>query len=221
MRTLPARRFSPTRAQKSSTSVSSPATSETTRSGSSAVALAPARKQLAELLERPVHDAVGGVVQHLPDHLPSDPGVGAALDLDERRHRVLVEEQVVDGPAAGRVFVVRERSLTTNQQPAARECPPSTGPREQARKPRDQRLQYLLGLIRALAHLDKLVVASQQKDPAAHASNVLASAECNRRRGRVATLDQPISAESPRSIQPSSSSENGSARPNATRRSST
>ena len=33
------------------------------------------------------------------------------------------------------------------------------------------------------------------------------SAERNRRRGRVATLDKPISATSPRSIQPSSSSE--------------
>ena len=133
--------------------------------------LAPARKQLAELLERPVHHAVGGVVEHLPDDLPSDPAVGAALDLDERRHGVLVEEQVVDGPAAGRVLVVGERGLAANQQPAARDVPGVLVPGEQTRKPRDQLLQDLLGLIAGLAHLDKLVVTSQQEDPAAHVAD--------------------------------------------------
>lgn len=82
-----------------------------------------AREQLAELLERPVHHAVGGVVEHLPDDLPSDPAVGAALDLDERPHGVLVEEQVVDRPAAGRVLVVGKRGLPANQQSAARDAP--------------------------------------------------------------------------------------------------
>jgi hypothetical protein len=64
------------------------------------IALALAEEDFAQLLERPVDDAVGRIVQHLPYDLPADPRVGAAFDLDDRRDRVLVQEQVIDRPAS-------------------------------------------------------------------------------------------------------------------------
>jgi hypothetical protein len=131
-------------------------------------ALALARKQLAHLLKRPVHDAVGGVVEHLPDDRPADPGIGASLNLDERRHSILVEEQMVDRPAAACVLVVRDRRLAADQQPAARRVPRVLVPRQQTRKLLDQLLQHLLGLVRGLDHLHKLVIATQEKDSTAH-----------------------------------------------------
>src|SRR5262249_23100513 len=50
-------------------------------------------------LDRPVRHRVGGVVEHLADDLAADAGVAAPLDLDQRGDGVLVEEQVVEGPA--------------------------------------------------------------------------------------------------------------------------
>jgi hypothetical protein len=129
------------------------------RHGVEAVVLAPAGKELPQLLERPVNDAIRGVVQHLPDDLPTDACVRAALDLDERRHGVLVEEQVVDRPAAGRVLVVGERSLAANKYPAARRIVAMLVTSEQAGELRDQRLENILGLVWAHAHFDQLVVA--------------------------------------------------------------
>ena len=76
----------------------------------------------AEYLDRPICDAVGGVVQHLPDYLPADAGVSAALDLDYGRDNGLVEEEVVDRPSTAPVLLGGERHLARDQQPAARLC---------------------------------------------------------------------------------------------------
>lgn len=53
-------------------------------------------------------------------------------------------------------------------------------PREQTWKRRDQRLQDILGFVRALAHLHQLVVVPQQQDPAAHAADVDSTNWCGR-----------------------------------------
>jgi hypothetical protein len=68
---------------------------------------------------------------------------------------------VVDRPAASRLLAVGERSLTANEQPAARRIAGILVTSEQAGELRDQRLENILGLVRALAHLDQLVVAPQ------------------------------------------------------------
>ena len=52
----------------------------------------------AQLLDRPVTDGVRGVVEHLADDFPANPRVGRTLDLHDGRHRVLVQEQMVDAP---------------------------------------------------------------------------------------------------------------------------
>ena len=48
-----------------------------------------------EAFDRPVTHAVGGVVEHLADDLPSNPGIGTALYLYNRGYAVLINEQVV------------------------------------------------------------------------------------------------------------------------------
>jgi len=45
--------------------------------------------------------SVGRVLEELFHHLAPDAGVGAALDLDERRRAVSVSEEVVDAPPLG------------------------------------------------------------------------------------------------------------------------
>jgi hypothetical protein len=74
----------------------------------------------ADGLHRPVHDRVGRVVQHLTDHLAPDAGVAAALDLDQGRDGVLVQEQVVHVPAIGATFLGRHGRLARDEQPAPR-----------------------------------------------------------------------------------------------------
>src|SRR4051794_1488774 len=79
--------------------------------------LALARKELPQTLDRPVDNRVRRVVEQLANDLTPDPRVARAFDLNERRNRVLVEEEVVDAPAAATVFVVRQRRLPAQQQP--------------------------------------------------------------------------------------------------------
>jgi hypothetical protein len=61
-----------------------------------AALLAAGLERCAQSIETPVDNRVRGVVEHLPDNLASDPRVGAALDLDQRWHAVLIDEEMVD-----------------------------------------------------------------------------------------------------------------------------
>jgi hypothetical protein len=61
---------------------------------------------------------VGGVVEELAHDLPPYPGIAAALDLDESRDAVLVQEEMVEGPARARV--VRNAHLLGDQEPSPR-----------------------------------------------------------------------------------------------------
>src|SRR5262249_41879059 len=62
-------------------------------------------------LDGPVDDRVGGVVEHLADDLTTNAGVAAPLDLDQRRNRILVEEQVVQRPPVAPCFLGRNAHL--------------------------------------------------------------------------------------------------------------
>jgi hypothetical protein len=62
-------------------------------------------KREPKTLDAPIDDGVRRVVQDLADHLAADAGVGAALDLDERWDGILVDEEVIDVPAAGAALV--------------------------------------------------------------------------------------------------------------------
>ena len=69
---------------------------------------------------RPVRDDVGRVVEHLADDLAADAGVGAALHLDERRDRVLVDEEVVERPPGPAALGIGDAGLAGDEEPAAR-----------------------------------------------------------------------------------------------------
>ena len=62
-----------------------------------------------ESVHRPVHYAVCGVVEHLADYLAADASVGAALDLYDRRHGILVKEKMIYLPPISAVFFGRQR----------------------------------------------------------------------------------------------------------------
>jgi hypothetical protein len=81
----------------------------------------------------------------------------SALDLGPSRHSVLVEERVVNGPAAA-ASLCRGAQPHDQLKPATRACP-----RRADSETRDKRRQDILGLVRPLAHLYGLVVAPQQK----------------------------------------------------------
>ena len=88
----PARRLSPACCQNSSMSVSDPAVSAITCSGS-----LPSRSHRRTNSSRscssgPVHDAVRRVVEHLTNHLPPDPRVTRSLDFDESWDGILIQE---------------------------------------------------------------------------------------------------------------------------------
>jgi hypothetical protein len=57
-------------------------------------------------------------IEQLPDYLAPDPGVGASLDLDQRRNRVLVDEEVIDAPALGSALTIGDADLARKQDPA-------------------------------------------------------------------------------------------------------
>lgn len=86
-----------------------------------------------EYLDRPICDAVGGVVGQMLDYLPADAGVSAALDLDDGRDDGLVEEEVVDRPSPATVLLGGGRHLARDQQPTARFCAVYLVPGQQVR----------------------------------------------------------------------------------------
>ena len=69
---------------------------------------------------RPVDDCVRRVVEHLAHDLPSDAGIGAALHLDKRRHRILVDEEMIERPPRLATLGIRDASLAVDEEPAAR-----------------------------------------------------------------------------------------------------
>jgi hypothetical protein len=54
-------------------------------------------------------------LEHLTDDFPAYPRVCGALDLDEGRDPVLIEQHVVDAPDIA--FIAGERDLTRHEQP--------------------------------------------------------------------------------------------------------
>jgi hypothetical protein len=52
-------------------------------------------KRVADLLDGPVQDSIGSVVEHLADHFAPNSRIGAAFHLDQRRDTVLIEEKVI------------------------------------------------------------------------------------------------------------------------------
>jgi hypothetical protein len=67
-----------------------------------------------------MQDRVGGIVEHLTDDLATDPRVRAPLDLDERRHAILIEEQVIERPPSWPTRLWGDRLFTVDEEKSAR-----------------------------------------------------------------------------------------------------
>jgi hypothetical protein len=63
-----------------------------------------------------VRQDVRRVVEHLPHDLTSDPAIAGPLHLDERRHSLGVEEQVIKEPAVGAALGFRHPGFSANEQ---------------------------------------------------------------------------------------------------------
>jgi len=118
-----------------------------------------------QLVDGPVQDRIGRVVEHLPHHLAADARVGAALDLDQRRHAVLVEEEMVDRPAPARALFGGDALLARHQHEAARHLRVDLVARQQFREGGEQALEVILrGEARGL-HGDERAFVLQHEDP--------------------------------------------------------
>jgi len=87
----------------------------------------------AHLLRWPVHHRMSRVLHHLPDDFTADARVGAPFDLHEGWDTVLVEEEVVDGPAGSAAVVARDRRLAPHEYPAPRDLRVDLVARKQVR----------------------------------------------------------------------------------------
>ena len=112
--------------------------------------------------------SVRRVIEHLSHDLAPDPGVVAALDLDQYRYSPLVNEEVVKRPAALARVGTGNADLARYEKPA----PSRTGhvviAGDQFRVLRQHRLQEILGVVTLLVHCHE-IRAVQHKDAAAHA----------------------------------------------------
>ena len=125
-------------------------------------------EQRPKLIHRPVTGPVRGVLEQLPDHLAPDARVRAALDLDERRHRVLIDEQVVEAPAAAGALLIGDPHLAREQDPSPRRVTDLVSG-QQAGMLGEQRLEDVLGRVRRLRERDELAVPAQVDAAAAPA----------------------------------------------------
>jgi hypothetical protein len=81
--------------------------------------LAGSLKPSAQRFDRPVPHSVGGVVEHLSDHLSSDSAVATALYLHDRGDSILIEKQMIDRPSVRAVFLLGQTHLARNQNPSS------------------------------------------------------------------------------------------------------
>jgi len=108
---------------------------------------------LSDLLGRPVDNGLRCVVEHLRDNLPARPGIGGPFHLDQGRDSGLVEEQMVERPAARPTLFARNTRLASNQPKPPWLVTRELLTRKQLRKIREQTLKDILGLVRLLPHL--------------------------------------------------------------------
>ena len=62
---------------------------------------------------------VGGVVEHLGDHLAPPAGVRGALDLHQGWDALAIDIEVVEAPTATGVLLITDRRLSTHEQQRA------------------------------------------------------------------------------------------------------
>ncbi|UEM03344.1 hypothetical protein JL101_025805 [Skermanella rosea] len=121
-----------------------------------------------QLVHRPIDDSIGGIVQHLGDHFPPAPGVGGALYLDQRRHGVLVDEQVVERPTSFTAVFARHRLLARDEKPAPRVVGVDLIAGDEAGVCSQQALEQIFGSVGSRPHFSEAAVVPDEIDAVAH-----------------------------------------------------
>lgn len=132
--------------------------------------LAPGLEPGLDAVGRPVEHGVGGVVEQLPDDLAADAGVGRPLDLDEGGDAILVEEQVVEGPAVGAVGLAGDADLAVDEEPPAGLGRVDLVAGQETGVLGQEPLEQVLGGVPLLPHLVEPAVVVEEEDAAAHGS---------------------------------------------------
>lgn len=122
-------------------------------------------KERTQLLHGPIAGAVGGVLEELADDLAPNSGVGAALDVDDGRDRVLIDEEVVEAPATSRACLVGDPDLPGEQDPPPRRLSDIVAVK-QPRMVGQHGLQHVLGLVGALGQGDRGFAPASEVDAA-------------------------------------------------------
>lgn len=99
-----------------------------------------------DALDRQVRDRVDRVVEHLGDHFPPRPRVAAPLHLDQRRHALAVDEEVIERPAVRPAFRVGHRHLARDEEKPARRRILAAAV-EEARELGDEPLKQRFGVV--------------------------------------------------------------------------
>jgi hypothetical protein len=125
-------------------------------------------KGTLQALDWPIRNGVSGVVEHLSDDFPSNPRIRAALDFDEHRDSILIEEEVINPPSAPACIAVQTHSrLALHEEPAPTWiCCLVTD--QDDRILNDQLLQNRLGVVRLLPHLDEFTIFADEEDSWTH-----------------------------------------------------
>ena len=129
-----------------------------------------ALERAAQLLRRPGLRGVRRVLQELSNDGAPNLRVRSALHRRQRRHRILVDDQVIDCPPGG---LTRRRSdalLASDEDPAAGVSGTDLLAVEQFRGLGDQRLEFVLGGERRLFECLELAVTGRCASAFGHAS---------------------------------------------------
>lgn len=130
--------------------------------------LAALREPGLEGVRRPVEDGVGGVVEHLADDLSPGAGIAASLDFDQGGDAVLVQEEVVQGPAGAALLLVRDAHLAGDQEPASRRAGIDRVPRQQVGMAGEELLEINFSGEGGFRHLRQIPGGVEQEDSSRH-----------------------------------------------------
>jgi len=110
------------------------------------------RREGSNAISRPVYCRVGCILKHLPDDLTPDPCVRGTLDFNKGRYGLLIEKQMVYGPAIGCVFPVWNTGFATNKEPPNRLLSANLFASQDLRVRLDKRLEQRFAVIRHAWH---------------------------------------------------------------------
>jgi hypothetical protein len=134
--------------------------------------LAPFDETLSKRFRGPVSNGVRRVIHHLPDDLAANACIRAPPYLDERRHAVLVEEQVIERTAPRFARLACDRILAVDEDKSTRIRGVNLIPGEQRGELGEQVLEIVLRCEARRLHRDQRRRAGQDKYSCVSVDNI-------------------------------------------------